>query len=69
MSGVAARGRAGKWFFDGWAAAREQLEAVGIPGGQIFVAALCTASHPELLPSYRRDGRAAGRLAAAITAR
>ncbi len=54
------------WYFDAWASAREQLEAVGIPAGQIFVAELCTASHPEWLCSYRRDGSPAGRMAGAI---
>ena len=54
------------WYFDAWASAREQLEAVGIPAAQIFVAELCTASHPDWLCSYRRDGSPAGRLAGAI---
>ena len=57
------------WYFDGWASAREQLQAVGVPADQIFVAELCTASHPEWLCSYRRDGSPAGRLAGAIRAR
>ena len=34
---------------------------------QIHVAALCTATHPDLFCSYRRDGKGAGRIAAAIT--
>jgi YfiH family protein len=58
--------RDGHWFFDGWASARDQLEAAGISPDQIFVAGLCTASHPECLCSYRRDGSPAGRMAAAI---
>ena len=57
------------WYFDGWAAARHQLETAGLGAGQISVAELCTASHPEWLCSYRRDGKAAGRMAAAIRAR
>jgi copper oxidase (laccase) domain-containing protein len=61
--------RTDRWFFDGWASLVSQLEAEGIPPPQIFHARLCTASHPDVLPSYRRDGRAAGRIAAAITAR
>lgn len=61
--------RPDRWFFDGWASVASQLEAEGVPRAQIFNAGLCTASHPELLPSYRREGRAAGRIAAAITAR
>jgi YfiH family protein len=61
--------RADRWFFDGWASVAGQLEAEGVPRAQIFSAGLCTASHPDLLPSYRRQGHAAGRIAAAITAR
>jgi copper oxidase (laccase) domain-containing protein len=30
------------------------------------VCALCTATYPGLLCSYRRDGKGAGRIAAAI---
>jgi YfiH family protein len=60
-------GRQGdRWQFDGWASARDQLQAAGIPALQIYVAELCTAGDPALLCSYRRDGAAAGRIAAAI---
>ena len=55
-----------RWFFDGWAATRHQLEEAGIPASQIHSAELCTASHPGVLCSYRRHGKAAGRIAAAI---
>lgn len=58
--------RAGHWQFDGWASARDQLNASGVPTAQIHLAGLCTASDPDLLCSYRRDGKAAGRIAAAI---
>ncbi|MGE3179524.1 MAG: polyphenol oxidase family protein [Vicinamibacterales bacterium] len=54
------------WFFDGWAAARDQLIAAGLDGARIFSARLCTASHPGWFCSYRRDGAPAGRLVAAI---
>ena len=57
------------WSFDGWRSARDQLEAAGLRPSNIHVAALCTASHPDLLCSYRRDGQNAGRIAAAIRAR
>ena len=57
------------WFFDGWAAVREQLAEGGVPAEQVFVAELCTASHPELFCSFRRDGPPAGRLAAVIKPR
>jgi YfiH family protein len=57
------------WFFDAWAAARNQLEAAGLAGSAIFAAALCTASHPGIFCSYRRDGSGAGRMAGAIRSR
>jgi YfiH family protein len=60
---------AGKWMFDTWASARSQLEAAGIPPEQIFEARLCTASHPDVFCSYRREGAKAGRMAAAIVPR
>jgi polyphenol oxidase len=61
--------RAHHWFFDGWSAARAQLERAGVPAGQIHVASLCTASHPDLFCSYRRDGSPSGRMAGVIRAR
>jgi len=60
--------RANHWFFDGWAAAREQLIAAGVPAQQIYSSELCTASHADVFCSYRRDGAPAGRLAAVIRA-
>jgi YfiH family protein len=67
ITGVVA-GRVDHWFFDGWAATRDQLVAAGVPRSQIFSAGICTASHPEAFCSYRRDGAGAGRLAGAIRA-
>jgi copper oxidase (laccase) domain-containing protein len=61
--------RPGHWQFDGWTAAHDQLEAAGLSGEHIHVAALCTAGHPDLFCSYRRDGKGAGRIAAAIRPR
>jgi hypothetical protein len=69
MPGVSAVARAGHWYFDLWRATREQLEAAGVPAGQIHLAGLCTASHRAALCSYRRDGSGAGRLAAVIRGR
>jgi polyphenol oxidase len=66
MKGLADLPRPGRWYFDGWACVREQLAAAGVPDDQIFTAGLCTASHAEVFCSYRRDGHAAGRMAAAI---
>lgn len=69
MPALAAERRQDHWFFDGWAAVAHQLEAAGVPADQVHVAALCTASHPNELCSYRRDGAPTGRLAAAIRPR
>jgi YfiH family protein len=63
------RRRRDRWFFDGWEAARRQLEDSGVPREHVFVARLCTASHPGVFCSYRRDGSPAGRLAAAVRGR
>ena len=68
MPGLADVRRADHWFFDGWAAAREQLLEAGMPAEQVFTARLCTASHPAILSSYRRDGARAGRIAGVIRA-
>lgn len=61
--------RANHWFLDGWQAAGDQLESAGVPAGQVFVAGLCTASHAGVFCSYRRDARAAGRMAAVVRCR
>ena len=60
--------RPGRWQFDGWQSAIDQLEDAGVGREAIHAAQLCTAAHLQLC-SYRRDGTAAGRLAAAIRAR
>jgi len=69
MGGLPADSRPGHWYFDSGRAARDQLESAGVPRGQVLGAGLCTASHPEMLCSYRRDGSSAGRMAGAIRAR
>ncbi len=69
LARVSGAGRAGHWFFDGWLSVRAQLEAAGVRSARIFSPSLCTASHPDVLCSYRRDGAPAGRLAAAIRSR
>ena len=61
--------RAGHWYFDSGRAASDQLESAGVPRDQMFLAELCTASHPGVLCSYRRDGVGAGRIAGAIRPR
>src|SRR5437867_2335423 len=45
FAGVPSTPRPDRWYFDGWAAARDQLLATGLEAGQIHVAELCTASH------------------------
>lgn len=67
MPGLPATPRAGHWYFDGGAAVRDQLAAAGVLRDQIFVAELCTASHPHAFCSYRRDGSPAGRMAGVIS--
>lgn len=64
-----AASRPDHWLFDGWQAARDQLIDAGVRADRLHVAALCTASHPDLLCSHRRDRAAAGRIAGAIRAR
>jgi YfiH family protein len=54
------------WLFDGWRSAHDQLASAGVPVESIHAAALCTAANPDLFCSYRRDGKGAGRIAAAI---
>ncbi len=56
------------WHFDGWASAREQLMGAGMSAERIHVARLCTGCHPAHFSSYRREGGAAGRMAAVIRA-
>ncbi|HUR34305.1 MAG TPA: peptidoglycan editing factor PgeF [Vicinamibacterales bacterium] len=66
MPGLPETRRPGHWYFDGWGAARAQLLAAGLARSEVFSARLCTASHPAVFPSYRRDGHQSGRSAAAI---
>jgi copper oxidase (laccase) domain-containing protein len=54
---------------DLWMANREQLAAAGVPPSQVHQSGLCTASHPGLFASYRRDGAGTGRIAAVIRPR
>jgi len=61
--------RPGHWLFDGRSSAIDQLQSAGMRPDRIHAAKLCTAAHPEVLCSYRRDGRRAGRMAAAIRPR
>jgi len=60
--------RAGRWLLDLWEANRRQLLDVGMPAGAVGVAGLCTACHPDLFFSHRRDRRT-GRMAALVALR
>jgi YfiH family protein len=58
--------RTGGLHLDLWRATRDQLERAGVAPRNIHVSELCTFDHAGVFPSYRRDGKAAGRLTAAI---
>jgi len=58
--------RPAHWYFEGSQCARDQLEVAGVPPTHIHLAHLCTATHGDVLCSYRRDGKACGRMAAVI---
>jgi len=58
--------RPDRWWFDSWQSARDQLVAAGIATDDVHTAGLCTATHADLLCSYRRDGKGAGRIAGVI---
>jgi len=68
----------GRWFrrtntdgavhLDLWRANLDQLRAAGVPGGAVHRAELSTSRYPRWFESYRRDGAAAGRMAALIVA-
>ena len=59
-------GPGGRRHLDLWAANRDQLVAAGLDPAAVHTSGLCTADHPAVLCSYRRDGAGAGRLAGAI---
>jgi YfiH family protein len=69
MPGVPIHRRPGHWYLDGWTVVLDQLLAAGLHADRVCNAELCTASHPTTLSSYRREGSAAGRIAAAIRPR
>lgn len=45
---------------------QRQLSRAGVPESQIYVSSLCTQCRPDLLFSYRREGKQAGRLLSVI---
>jgi YfiH family protein len=56
----------GRLRLDLWLANRDQLVHAGLSPSRVAISGLSTFRHPELFPSYRRDGPAAGRMAALI---
>lgn len=64
-----ARSEDGRVRLDVPLANRDQLLAAGLAPDAIHVAGLCTASHPELFYSYRREGQGTGRIVGVIKAR
>ncbi|MDR7556757.1 MAG: peptidoglycan editing factor PgeF [Armatimonadota bacterium] len=62
---VFVRRRPGHWALDLWEATRQQLHGADVPADAVVTARLCTAHHPALFFSHRRDGRT-GHMAALI---
>lgn len=60
--------RDGRLWLDLRTAVCEGLQAAGVLPRRLFATVLCTATHRSLFYSYRREGRAAGRLAGIIRA-
>jgi YfiH family protein len=58
--------RGGRTYFDLWAANVDQLVRAGLESSKITVAGVCTICGPDIFPSFRRQGEAAGRFVAAI---
>lgn len=56
----------GHWRLDLWRAAKDSLVDAGVSESSVYLAGFCTADHPDLFFSHRRDGAAAGRMVAAI---
>jgi hypothetical protein len=58
--------RGGRAMLDLQAVIRSQLRTAGVRARQIHTAMLCTACHPELFYSYRRDGIVNGAMVSGI---
>ncbi|MDA8216176.1 MAG: peptidoglycan editing factor PgeF [Dehalococcoidales bacterium] len=56
----------GKAHLDLWRANAYQLEQLGVPGANIEISGLCTASHTDLFFSHRAEKGNTGRLGAVI---
>jgi purine-nucleoside/S-methyl-5'-thioadenosine phosphorylase / adenosine deaminase len=59
----------GKAYVDLWMANRHVALAAGVPESNIQTSGWCTASHPDLFFSHRRDAGKSGRLLAGIVLR
>lgn len=59
-------GRGDRFWLDVAEAAREALASAGIPPARCRVDGRCTACHPQLFFSYRRDGPRSGRMAGMV---
>lgn len=64
--GAVRPGRGDRAFLDVAAFIRAVLLRRGVRPRRILDAALCTAEHPDLFPSYRRDGKGTGRIVTGI---
>jgi hypothetical protein len=58
--------RHGALYFDLWKANRAQLENLGLASGRVDTAGHCTMCMTDRYPSWRKEGRSAGRMAALI---
>jgi hypothetical protein len=55
-----------RWKLDLWQASVDQLILAGVSSSAIDGCGVCTADHPDVCYSYRRDGAGTGRMLAAI---
>lgn len=58
--------RGERLLLDLWSANRDQLVGAGLRPDHIDACGLSTVAHPDVFDSYRRDGEAAGRMAAVV---
>ena len=59
--------RAGKTYFDLWSANADALGVAGLLPEHVHTAGVCTLCRNDLFPSYRLEGRRAGRFVAVIS--